>query len=131
MDPSKRNAAALHQRIDELCDALVSQYSSIFAAAAKRPDKSAGEIAMNELRIREESGALIRSSQEMATLVRDLQELWLFGGLDTVANPADEEARRERVRSVAAQIEGLVKRGFGAEGRDEGTVDATEGESAS
>ncbi|KAJ4318869.1 hypothetical protein N0V94_004199 [Neodidymelliopsis sp. IMI 364377] len=42
-----------------------------------------------------------------ATLIRDLQELWLFGGLDTLTNPADEEANRAKAFQVAETIEVL------------------------
>jgi hypothetical protein len=42
-------------------------------------------------------------------LIRDLQELWLFGGLDTLTNPADEEANRAKAIVVAEMIEALSK----------------------
>lgn len=43
-------------------------------------------------------------------MIRDLQELWLFGGLDTLSNPADEEANRAKALAVAEMIEALAKR---------------------
>jgi hypothetical protein len=42
-------------------------------------------------------------------LIRDLQELWLFGGLDTLTNPADEESNRAKALVVAEMIETLAK----------------------
>jgi hypothetical protein len=42
-------------------------------------------------------------------LIRDLQELWLFGGLDTLTNPADEESNRAKALVVAEMIEALAK----------------------
>lgn len=42
-------------------------------------------------------------------MIRDLQELWLFGGLDTLTNPADEEANRAKALVVAEMIEALAK----------------------
>jgi hypothetical protein len=37
-----------------------------------------------------------------------LQELWLFGGLDTLAEKEDEEATRAKAVQVAEIIEGLA-----------------------
>jgi hypothetical protein len=37
-----------------------------------------------------------------------LQELWLFGGLDTLSNPADEEASRARAVKVAEMVARLA-----------------------
>ncbi|RMZ67831.1 Mediator complex subunit Med22 [Pyrenophora seminiperda CCB06] len=65
--------------------------------------------AQRELLIREQSAALIKTAQDIATLVRDLQELWLFGGLDTLSDPADEETNRIKARAVAEMIEALAK----------------------
>jgi hypothetical protein len=53
--------------------------------------------------------AQIKTTQDIATLIRDLQELWLFGGLDTLTNPADEEANREKAFQVAEMIEVLAQ----------------------
>ena len=49
-----------------------------------------------------------------------MQELWLFGGLDTLADPADEEANRTKARAVAEMMEALAKQGPG-EARESGT----------
>jgi hypothetical protein len=38
-----------------------------------------------------------------------LQELWLFGGLDTLSDPADEEANRTKALAVADMIEALAR----------------------
>lgn len=51
----------------------------------------------------------IKTTQDIATLIRDLQELWLFGGLDTLQNPADEEAQRKKAEEVASMIEILAQ----------------------
>jgi hypothetical protein len=51
----------------------------------------------------------VKTTQDLSTLIRDLQELWLFGGLDTLSDPADEEASREKAEKVAGMIEVLAK----------------------
>lgn len=42
-------------------------------------------------------------------MIRDLQELWLFGSLDTLADPRGEEVETERVREIAAVVERLAR----------------------
>lgn len=51
----------------------------------------------------------VKTTQDLSTLIRDLQELWLFGGLDTLSDPADEEVNRTRAVEVAKLIEVLAK----------------------
>ena len=51
----------------------------------------------------------IKTTQDIATLIRDLQELWLFGGLDTLQNPADEETQKKKAGEVAGIIEVLAQ----------------------
>ncbi|KAJ8108362.1 hypothetical protein OPT61_g8227 [Boeremia exigua] len=65
--------------------------------------------AAKELTIREQTAGLIKTTQDIATLIRDLQELWLFGGLDTLQNPADEEAQKKKADEVAGIIEVLAQ----------------------
>jgi hypothetical protein len=47
--------------------------------------------------------------QDTSTLIRELQELWLFGGLDTITDPADDAANKEKALELAALIEKLAK----------------------
>ena len=54
-------------------------------------------------------GRQIKTTQDIATLIRDLQELWLFGGLDTLQNPADEDTQRKKAEEVAGVIEMLAQ----------------------
>jgi hypothetical protein len=51
----------------------------------------------------------IKTTQDIAALIRDLQELWLFGGLDTLQNPADEETQRKKAEDVGAMIQVLAQ----------------------
>jgi hypothetical protein len=51
----------------------------------------------------------IKTTRDLSTLIRDLQELWLFGGLDTLSDPADEEASREKAGKVAGMIAVLAR----------------------
>lgn len=51
----------------------------------------------------------IKTTQDIATLIRSLQELWLFGGLDTLQNPADEETQRKKAEDVGNTIQVLAQ----------------------
>jgi hypothetical protein len=76
----------------------------------------------------------IKTTQDLSTLIRDLQELWLFGGLDTLSDPADEETNRTKAVEVAQMIEVLAKSGPAARKENEvaelsnGNVSGVKGE---
>lgn len=82
--------------------------------------------AQREGRIQEQTSGLIKTTQDISTLIRDLQELWLFGGLDTLGEDKDgeEEREREKVRLVAEMVEALagkkVEENKEGKGKEEG-----------
>ncbi|KAF2125980.1 hypothetical protein P153DRAFT_322875, partial [Dothidotthia symphoricarpi CBS 119687] len=107
MDPSNRTKEALIARTESLCTSIADirvtdpwagdGYLSTILRAVKMADSSAhanvpqlegvhdyATTAQREGRIREQTAGLVRTTQEISTLIRDLQELWLFGGLDTL-----------------------------------------------
>lgn len=55
------------------------------------------------------NNAQVKSAQNLTVLIRDLQELWLFGGLDTLMDLGDEEANKAKVLNIAAMVETLAK----------------------
>ncbi|KAF1829275.1 hypothetical protein BDW02DRAFT_574141 [Decorospora gaudefroyi] len=137
MNPSERTKEALLAKTEALCSAIVDNrktddpwggtgYLSTMLRAVKLQDEVEHPIdetedeaakptldyavsAQRELVIREQTAGLIKTAQEISTLVRDLQELWLFGGLDTLSDPADEETNRTKALAVAEMIEALAK----------------------
>lgn len=92
----------------------------MLAIAREDEDADFSQSAQKELAIKEGAVAIITAAQKMTMLIRDLQELWLFGGLDTLADAKDEEAERKKVAEVARMVEGLVGKipGVGREGED-------------
>ncbi|KNG45370.1 actin-binding cofilin tropomyosin type [Stemphylium lycopersici] len=146
MNQSERTKEALLAKTEALCTSIVdnrkddpwggdgylstilrtvkmheaNDYSSIDSKTTYEPVLDYATSAQKELVIKEQSAALIKTAQDISTLIRDLQELWLFGGLDTLADPADEEANRTKARAVAEMIEALAKQGPG-EARESGT----------
>jgi len=92
----------------------------MLAIAREDEDADFSQSAQKELAIKEGAVAIITAAQKMTMLIRDLQELWLFGGLDTLADAKDEEVERKKVAEVARMVEGLVGKipGVGREGED-------------
>lgn len=91
----------------------------MLAIAREDEDADFSQSAQKELAIKEGAVAIITAAQKMTMLIRDLQELWLFGGLDTLADAKDEEVERRKVAEVARMVEGLVgKMPGGREGED-------------
>ncbi|KAF2714633.1 hypothetical protein K504DRAFT_7175 [Pleomassaria siparia CBS 279.74] len=109
MDPKNRNAAALTKRVNDITGAMVKHYGNILTTAKADQNVDYSTTAQRELAIKEDTTAFIRNAQDLSTLIRELQELWLFGGLDTLTDPADEEANKAKALSIAAMVEVLTK----------------------
>ncbi|KAF2763558.1 hypothetical protein EJ05DRAFT_472453 [Pseudovirgaria hyperparasitica] len=56
-----------------------------------------------------ETNALVRVAEDTLQLTRQLQELWLFGTLDTLGKSEVELKTEEDAKAVAEGIEKLVK----------------------
>ncbi|KAF2191491.1 hypothetical protein K469DRAFT_372459 [Zopfia rhizophila CBS 207.26] len=108
MDPSQRNAAVLHERVDKIIETLTQRFVNVLNLA-QIEDTDYSTTAHMEAQIAEESAALVRATEDLSTLIRELQELWLFGGLDTLNKPADEEAATKQALEIARMVEQLAK----------------------
>ncbi|KAF2638495.1 hypothetical protein P280DRAFT_471090 [Massarina eburnea CBS 473.64] len=109
MDPKQRNAAALRKRVQEIVASFIQKYQSVLQHAKEDEDSDYSRTAQKELLIKEDAMAIVTTAQNTAILIRDLQELWLFGSLDTLADPADEEVDNAKALEVAGLIEKLAK----------------------
>ncbi|KAF2026938.1 hypothetical protein EK21DRAFT_73169 [Setomelanomma holmii] len=137
MNPSDRTKEALLARTESLCNAIYDErsrdpwggdgYLSTILRTVRMEESSEYSdykalndardyytSAQKELTIREQTAGLIKTTQDLSTLIRDLQELWLFGGLDTLEDKKDEEVVREKAGKVAEMIEVLAKGKAGA-----------------
>ena len=52
----------------------------------------------------------IKNAQDLSTMIRELQELWLFGSLDTLTDPADSAKDKEKALQISQLIETLAKK---------------------
>ncbi|KAH7346948.1 hypothetical protein BKA66DRAFT_447774 [Pyrenochaeta sp. MPI-SDFR-AT-0127] len=134
MNPSERTQEALLAKAEQLCSSITdirnpdpwggNGYLSTIVRTVKMEDTTDygpdgplkidgahdyATSAHRELLIKEQTAGLIKTAQDISTFIRDLQELWLFGGLDTLSDPADEEANRTKALAIAEMIETLAK----------------------
>ncbi|KIW99144.1 uncharacterized protein Z519_00807 [Cladophialophora bantiana CBS 173.52] len=123
--------AALHPaRITALSTTLIKRLENILAAAL---DDTAGQTAagtgnppappslidtaVQQFQLEVESTAIVRAAEEIMMLTRTMKEIWLFGGLDTLAgdhdgrdrNGQDEAARRKMEEDVKVVEAGFKK----------------------
>ncbi|EKG10914.1 Actin-binding cofilin/tropomyosin type [Macrophomina phaseolina MS6] len=94
----------------KLAAALVKRFESLVALAS--PDsKDYNTTANKKWQMQVETAALIRTTEEILTLTRQMQELWLFGNLHTLdANDKQSAERMEQdVKAMIEAIEGLAK----------------------
>lgn len=112
---------------------LLNQYRAILAVAREDENPDHSQSAQKELAIKEGAMAIVWSpyylparlgwpdpclsmadkwqvttTQNMSMFIRDLQELWLFGGLETLADKKDAEVERQKALEVAGLVEELV-----------------------
>jgi hypothetical protein len=106
-------------RITYLSNTLIKRIGNIFeealthdpASTEPTPQDSATShtgTALQQFRLSVESTALVRAAEEIMVLTRSMKDVWLFGGLDTLASNRKgeraEEAQPEDVRAVAEYI---------------------------
>ncbi|KAK1071406.1 hypothetical protein LTR74_003283 [Friedmanniomyces endolithicus] len=92
MDASLRNRPALEARIEKLRDQLVARFHTIVnLAAVSQQVKTHQEVAKNA-----------------QSLIRQLQEMWLFGQLDTLGDSKARQQSDEDARSIALLLKQLA-----------------------
>lgn len=102
---------------------MIKRLENIFAVALG-PEGSADpslppsltETSVQQFQLEVESNAMIRAAEEIMMLTRTMKEIWLFGGLDTLAadheddnNPEDEAKRRKLDQDVKVVEAGFKK----------------------
>jgi hypothetical protein len=84
MDANTPSAPSLHSRINILTHQLRSRMLNIIRLTKPPSHPTVTNTATEQLRMDVESTALIRAAEEVMVLTRELKDLWLFGGLDTL-----------------------------------------------
>ncbi|EXJ76351.1 uncharacterized protein A1O5_00859 [Cladophialophora psammophila CBS 110553] len=124
------SAKFLQARITTLSTTLIKRLENILAVAlddtAGQPAAGTGnppappsliDTAVQQFQLDVESTAIVRAAEEIMMLTRTMKEIWLFGGLDTLAgdhdgrdpNGQDEAARRKMEDDVKVVEAGFKK----------------------
>ncbi|ETN39855.1 uncharacterized protein HMPREF1541_06081 [Cyphellophora europaea CBS 101466] len=128
-DTTTPSAKYLQARISHLSLTLLQRFQALLDTAhdaaegedgpvpgSDAPSLSPEDVASKQLDIEVGSTALIRAAEEIMVLTRGMKELWLFGGLDTLAEvegkgdgKGKEEERRRLLQEMAEVRGGLQK----------------------
>jgi len=121
-------AKFLQARITALSTTLIKRLENIFAVALDEtgPQTAAGnaaappsltETSVQQFQLNVESTAVVRAAEEIMVLTRTMKEIWLFGGLDTLAedhdgkdiNGQDDAAQKKMEENVRIVEEGFKR----------------------
>ncbi|KAH0335261.1 hypothetical protein KCU81_g9122, partial [Aureobasidium melanogenum] len=102
-----RNTPALLARIDQLRNSLFNRFEKLLEQAQnEKNDRNSTALSQYQTQI--ETAALIRTSEDILALTRQMQELWLFGQLKTL-DKNDIQARIDGdAKEVAEMLAMLV-----------------------
>ncbi|KAI5362447.1 Putative mediator of RNA polymerase II transcription subunit 22 [Septoria linicola] len=130
MDPSLRNAKGMQNHIEQLQANLIRRFTNLVnLAEPKTTDR--GVSAVTQYQIRAETAALIRATEEVQTLIRQMQEMWLFGQLNTLGQSQIQKETDASVKEVKELMRQLTEKKFGVvDDGAQGPVAETNGDSA-
>ncbi|KAK4624057.1 hypothetical protein CLAFUW4_05958 [Fulvia fulva] len=107
MDPSLRSARAIHDRINKMQAECLKRFQSLLELAMiNSSDRTS--TAATQLQMQTETTALIRTFEEIPTLIRQLQELWLRGPLNTLGDSKAKQSTDETANAVAEALRMLT-----------------------
>ncbi|EME84061.1 uncharacterized protein MYCFIDRAFT_195222 [Pseudocercospora fijiensis CIRAD86] len=117
MDSSLRNLKDLNNKIGELQAALIKRYGNLIGLAAVRNKQTDRSVtAVTQYQIQTETAALIRAAEEVQSLIRQMQEMWLFGQLNTLDESKAQKQSDENAAVVADLLKLLHEKKKSAEG---------------
>ncbi|GAB7349796.1 hypothetical protein MBLNU459_g0510t1 [Dothideomycetes sp. NU459] len=107
MENIPRNTPALLNQIDKLRNSLIKRFENLIELAAlEKKDRNATALSQYQTQI--ETAALIRTSEEILSLTRHMQELWLFGQLKTLEGGKLQDRVDQDAKEVASLLSQLV-----------------------
>ncbi|KAM3416751.1 hypothetical protein BST61_g8343 [Cercospora zeina] len=112
MDSSLRSAKGMQNEIDRLQSNLIRRFTNL-VALAKVKSTDRGVSAATQYQLQAETAALIRGAEEVQTLIRQVQEMWLFGQLNTLGESKIQQETDESARAVAGLLKEVTEKRFG------------------
>ncbi|KAF2154816.1 hypothetical protein K461DRAFT_275976 [Myriangium duriaei CBS 260.36] len=105
MESIPRNTPALLAKIDQLRNSLIKRFENLIELAAiEKSDRNT--TALHEFQSQVETAGLIRATEDVLSLIRQMQELWLYGQLNTL----EVSDAQERVDAQAAEVANLLQK---------------------
>ncbi|KAJ9665761.1 hypothetical protein H2201_004069 [Coniosporium apollinis] len=108
MEASMRNTASMNKRIDRLTSTLITQFEAA-VGLLQAEETDFNSTAKNSLQMQVHTTSLVRAAEETLTFIHQMQELWLFGQLDTLKKSESEVKMEEDAKVVAQLLRRLVK----------------------
>ncbi|KAJ9618332.1 hypothetical protein H2203_009250 [Taxawa tesnikishii (nom. ined.)] len=104
MEVVPRNTEAFEKRINKLGQLLIKRFENLVELAAiTNSDRNA--TALNAYQAQIETNAIIRGAEDILSLTRNMQELWLFGQLKTLEASSVQHSTDEEASIVARLLE--------------------------
>ncbi|PSK51695.1 hypothetical protein B9Z65_2962 [Elsinoe australis] len=108
MDAVPRNTPALLTKIDQLRNSLIKRFENLVELASiEKTDRNTA--ALHEYQMQVETTGLVRAAEAIMTLTRQMQELWLFGQLNTLEVTEIQDKVDIQATGVAELLQKLVE----------------------
>ncbi|KXL50142.1 hypothetical protein M433DRAFT_2322 [Acidomyces richmondensis BFW] len=101
-----QDSASLIKKIEEIRDEFVNRFSSLVNLAkidSDNIDRNCSAIVQYQMQT--ETAHLIRAGEDVQILVRQLQEMWLFGQLNTIGESEAHHQADENAEKVSQLLE--------------------------
>ncbi|KAK4502584.1 hypothetical protein PRZ48_006010 [Zasmidium cellare] len=109
MEQPLRSTREVMLKIDKLQGDLIRRFQKLIdLAAVSKKDRAV--TAVTEYQIKTETSALIRAAEDVQTFIRQLQEMWLFGQLNTIGESKVQQQTDENAKIVADLLKQLTEK---------------------
>ncbi|GAB7339760.1 hypothetical protein MBLNU457_6319t1 [Dothideomycetes sp. NU457] len=108
MDPIPRNTPALMSKIDSLRNQLIRRFETLLELSSNE-QKDRQTTALHQYQMQIETAGLIRASEDILSMTRQMQELWLFGQLKTLETDHGAAKGDDDAKAVAALLAQLTE----------------------
>ncbi|KAF2100522.1 hypothetical protein NA57DRAFT_54604 [Rhizodiscina lignyota] len=106
---SLRSGEDLDKRITQLVRGLISPFQNLLELGIVK-ETDLNSTAQVGYQMEVETALLIRNAENILTLTRQMQELWLRGHLETLKKDGANEKTEENVKAVAKLIDELIQK---------------------
>ncbi|RMY11560.1 hypothetical protein D0867_08040 [Hortaea werneckii] len=95
-------------RIDKLYGDVIKHYEALVSLAAVENATDRNSTALAQYQMQVETTALTRAIEEGQSFTRQLQEMWLFGQLNTIGDSEAKQRSDETANELSALLQQLA-----------------------